>query len=245
MNRLFESIISFFNGIEDSLINTLSIVVPWFVPVIPAYLTFRHSEINLQFPVWVAWTAAFVVEVLGLASMRTAVTFYEHNRRYSKDVKKAPFNVAILIYAFYLAVVLVVNVLLDWKNGVVWWNVLAIGLFSLLSVPAAALISVRAQHTELLRQLDRERSERRQIRSESRRKVSESTGKVSETYRNTGETLPKDWRKLRPTLSDQEVSNLAILNTEQVKELSQRYGVEEKTVYNWRMYAKRELERRN
>lgn len=240
MNRAFDSITKFLNGTEDSLINTLSIIVPWFVPVIPAYLTFHHSEINLQFPAWVAWTTAFVVEVLGLASMRTAVSFYEHNRRYSKSENKAPFKVTFLIYAFYLAVVLVVNVLLDWKNGVVWWNVLAIALFSLLSVPAAALISIRAQHSELLRELEKNRSERREKRSESSRKVSES-------FRNTSEgseTLPKDWRKLRPVLSETEVANLASLDTAGVKELSHRYQVEEKTIYNWRLYARKELSRK-
>lgn len=235
MNKIFDSIIRFLNGIEDSAINTLSIIVPWFVPVIPAYLTFRHSEINLQFPAWVAWTAAFVVEVLGLASMRTAVSFYEHNKRYSRDEKKAPFTVTVLIYAFYLSVVLVVNVLLDIQNGVVWWNVLAIGLFSLLSVPAAALISVRAQHTELLRDLERNRSERRQARSESSQKVSES-------YRERSETLPKDWRNLRPTLSDVDIANLANLTTDDVKAFSKRYQVEEKTIYNWRKRARIELE---
>lgn len=237
MNRAFDSITKFLNGTEDSLINTLSIIVPWFVPVIPAYLTFRHSEINLQFPVWVAWTAAFVVEVLGLASMRTAVSFYEHNKHYTKQENKSPFRVALSIYSSYLLVVLVVNVLLDWQNGVVWWNVLAIGLFSLLSVPAAALISVRAQHTELLRELDRNRSERKERRSESFRKVSESSRQFSENF-------PKDWRKLRPTLSETDVANFASLDTEGVKELSRRYQVEEKTVYNWRLYARKELDRK-
>lgn len=234
MNRVFEAITHFLNGIEDSAINALSAVVPWFVPIIPAYLTFYHTSTDLQFPTWVAWTSAFVVEVLGLASMRTAVKFYEHNKHYTAEERKAPTRITILVYAFYLSVVLVVNVLLDIKNGVVWWNVLAVGLFSLLSVPAAMLISVRAQHAELLQKIDTDRSERRAARSES-------SQKVSETYRKTAETLPKDWRKLRPTLSETEVANLAALNTEQVKELSQRYGVEEKTVYNWRTYARREI----
>lgn len=235
MNRLFDSVTRFLNGIEDSLINTLSIIVPWFVPVIPAYLTFRHSEVNLQFPVWVAWTAAFVVEVLGLASMRTAVSFYEHNRRYAKSDKKAPVRLTFGIYAFYLSVVLVVNVLIDLQNGVVWWNVLAIGLFSLLSVPAGALISIRAQHTELLRELEKNRSERRQNRSENLQKDSESSPKVSGNF-------PKDWRTLRPTLTDVDLANLASLTTEDVKDFSRKFQVDERTVYNWKIRAKREVE---
>lgn len=238
MSRLFESITRFLNGIEDSFVNALSAVVPWFVPIIPAYLTFYHTYTDLRFPPWVAWTTAFVVEVLGLASMRTTVKFYEHNRHYTSEERKAPTKITLLIYTSYLTVVLVVNVLLDIKNGVVWWNVLAVGLFSLLSVPAAMLISVRAQHAELLQKIDTERSERRAARSESSQKVSES-------YRNNPETLPKDWRKLRPTLSETDVANLAALTTDQVKQLSLQHGVEEKTVYNWRKYAIREMEGEN
>lgn len=161
MNKLFDFITRFLNGIEDSFINVVSIIVPWFVPIIPAYLTYYHSTTNLKFPWWVAWTAAFVVEVLGLASMRTSISFYEHNRRYSNELRQAPFGLAFSTYVFYLFVVLTVNVLLDVQNGVAWVNVLAVGLFSLLSVPAGVLISVRAQHTELVRDIERAKAERR------------------------------------------------------------------------------------
>lgn len=158
MKNFFEWINSTLNSFEDSAINTVSIIVPWFVPIIPAYLTYWHTTNDLQFPSWVGWTAAFVAEFLGLAAMRTSVSFYEHNKRYSSDQRKAPFWTALLTYVFYLVVVLVVNVLLDLQNGVQWGKVLAIGLFSLLSVPAGVLISVRAQHTELLRSISKHKS---------------------------------------------------------------------------------------
>lgn len=160
MNKFFDLITGLLNGFEDSAINTVSAIVPWFVPIIPAYLTYWHSSNDLGFPGWVGWTAACVVEFLGLASMRTSVSFYEHNRRYSAEVKKAPFWITVLTYLFYLAVVLTVNVLLDLQNGVQWQRVLAIGLFSMLSVPSAVLISVRAQHTELLRELAQNKAKR-------------------------------------------------------------------------------------
>ncbi len=79
--------------------------------------------------------------------------------------------------------------------------------------------------------------------SETSTKVSGKSGSAGETSPKVSENLPKDWRKLRPTLSDADVASLARLNTEQVKELSRHYGVDEKTVYNWRAYAKRELEK--
>jgi hypothetical protein len=165
--NIFEKISDIVNGIEDSVINLLCVLAPWFVPVIPAYLTYSHTIDELSFPFWVAWTAAFVVEVLGLASMRTSISFFEHNKRYSKDTNRAPVGLSISTYIFYLFVILTVNVLLDLTKGVSWINVLAIGLFSLLSVPAGLLIAIRTQHMELLKLLSEQRSFRRSSKSSS------------------------------------------------------------------------------
>lgn len=182
MNR-FDRITRTVNGAENSFINFLSALAPWGVPVIPAYLTYWHTQTDLSFPSWVAWTSAFVVEVLGLASMRTAIGFWEHNKRYSKDSNRAPVGLAISTYIFYLIVILTVNVILDIQNGVAWVNVLAIGLFSLLSLPAGLLIAIRAQHSELLETLMEARSSRAssRITSESVPKPSPTSGSTSRT----------------------------------------------------------------
>lgn len=156
MNKFFDVITNFVNGIEDSLINFISVVILWMIPIVPAYLTYNHSVVDLGFPTWVAWTTACVVEFLGLASMRTSIKFFEHNKRYSSDVRQAPFWGAVATYVFYIVVVLSVNVLLDWGK-VEGRHIWAIALFSLLSVPGGYLISARAQHTELLRQIEDER----------------------------------------------------------------------------------------
>jgi hypothetical protein len=164
--NIFEKLSEVVNSAEDSVINLLCVIAPWLVPIIPAYLTYWHTVKNLQFPDWVAWTAAIVVEVLGLASMRTSISFFEHNKRYSKETNKAPVSLSMATYVFYLVVILTVNVLLDATNGVRWENIVAIGLFSLLSVPAGILISVRTQHSELLKELARTRYERRMNKPE-------------------------------------------------------------------------------
>ena len=173
--NFFEKISNVVNGIEDSVINLLCVLAPWFVPIIPAYLTYRHTVGDLGFPSWVAWTAAFVVEVLGLSSMRTSISFFEHNKRYSKDTNRAPVGLSISTYVFYLLVILTVNILLDLNSGVSWINVLAIGLFSLLSVPAGLLIAIRTQHTELLRGLSELRNSRNASRSNSRSQENSET----------------------------------------------------------------------
>lgn len=169
--NIFEKISNVVNSAEDSIINLLTVIAPWLVPVIPAFLTYWHTNRDLGFPAWVAWTSAIVVEVLGLASMRTSISFFEHNKRYSKDTNKAPFWLAVSTYVFYLLVILAVNVLLDITNNIKWTNILAIALFSLLSVPAGLLISVRAQHSELLREI----AERRVRTNETR-----TTNRISE-----------------------------------------------------------------
>ena len=154
--RLFGAISNTINGMEKSFLDLLSAIVPYFVPIIPAYLTYFHTRDQMDFPNNVAYTAAFVVEVLGITSVSTAIRFYRHNLRY-KDVKnKAPFWLAVGTYAFYLVVVLLVNVILEivanTRNG---WVILSIGLFSLLSVPSGVLISIRTQFAEMLEERSR------------------------------------------------------------------------------------------
>lgn len=139
------------NGAERSVLDFISVFVPWAVPVIPAYLTYYHTIEQMHFPVWVARTAAFVVEALGLVSVATAIRFWKNNTLFKGEREKAPFWLAVIVYLFYIVIVLTVNVLLEveasTRNGVV---IFAIGLFTLLSFPASLLIAIRAQFREQL-----------------------------------------------------------------------------------------------
>ena len=186
----FEFISEVINSAERSFLDLLSALVPYAVPIIPAFLTFDHVHKMMGFDVWVAWTAAFVTEVLGITSVSTAIRFYRHNAIYaaqataaqpaekSKGKKsnattttknklknKAPFGLAIFTYVFYLAIVLSVNVLLliesQSKTAAVIW---AIGLFSLLSVPSGILISIRSQFGEMLEEKKEQQAARRAAR---------------------------------------------------------------------------------
>lgn len=144
------------NGAEKSFLDFLSALVPYCVPVIPAYLTFFHVQKEMAFPVWVAVTSAFVVETLGMASVSTAIRFWYHNQKYKKGDNKAPFQLAIGVYIFYIAVVILVNVILEIVSGNRGgWVILAIALFTLLSVPSGVLIAIRAQYSEVLDAIDK------------------------------------------------------------------------------------------
>ena len=165
LSNIFETISETINGAEKSFLDLLSALVPWAVPVIPAYLTVYHTQNEMGFPAWVAFTAGFVTEVLGIASVATAIKFYRHNLKYKDNKNHAPFLLAIGTYVFYLVIILTVNVLLEFVAGSRSTAVIiAIGLFSLLSLPSAVLISIRAQHTEILGEVEERKEERKAAR---------------------------------------------------------------------------------
>ena len=165
LGDIFQAIADILNGAEKSFLDLLSVLVPYCVPVIPAYLTYFHTRDMMLFPDWVAKTAAFVVEVLGIASVSTAIRFYRNNKRYKDAKEKAPFALAISVYIFYLVIVLSVNVILEIVAGTRGgWIILSIGLFSLLSVPSGVLISIRSLYTEMLQDREERHAERREDR---------------------------------------------------------------------------------
>lgn len=154
LDKFFRMVTDVLNGAEKSFLDFLSVLVPYFVPVIPAYLTYFHTWKMMDFPTWVAFTASFVVEVLGITSVSTAIRFWRHNQRYKDKNNKAPFILAVVVYAFYIIIVVSVNVILeivsDTRGG---WIIFSIGLFTLLSVPSGVLISIRTQYAEMLEEI--------------------------------------------------------------------------------------------
>lgn len=68
--------------------------------------------------------------------------------------------------------------------------------------------------------------------TESFRKVSEPTGETS------GKS-PANWRQIRKTLNDEQVSNIAI---DQTKNIAFHFKIDERTARNWRKYAQDELQ---
>src|SRR3972149_571826 len=110
---LFKAISWTVNDAEKSILDVFTALVPYAVPVIPAYLTYSHVTTEMGFIHEIGLTAAFVVEVLGMAAISTAIKFYRHNKRYRDEKNKAPFWLAVGVYLFYLVVVMTVNVVLE------------------------------------------------------------------------------------------------------------------------------------
>lgn len=234
MDWLFRFLTRQIRNTEHTVMTFIAAVIPWLVPLIPAYLTGKHVIDELQLPEWTGWVIGAVVEGLGLASMSKIVAFWENNRRYKKDTNKMPITVPAFTYIWYLAVVIVVNVLLEKEAGASSLRIWTVAILASLSVPTAALIAVTSIWTERILAKDAEKSSGASETSHDFSETSESSKKVSESF-------PKDWRKLRPILKENELRALALLSPANVKELSLKYDVTEKTIQNWRANARREL----
>jgi hypothetical protein len=103
-------------------------------------------------------------------------------------------------------------------NGGVWWWSTAVVVMPILLIGG---VSVGNQVVTVSSESS----------AESYRKVSEEEGKVSDKF-------PKDWRKLRPTLTGDQVKGIAESTT---KDICYYYSVDARTARNWRDYARKEV----
>lgn len=182
LEEFFRATSDTINGMERSVLDLLSAIVPYTTASIPAYLTLTHTYTLMDFPYSIAVLSAFTVEVLGVTSVSTAIRFYQWNTNHKSKGEKAPFWLAILTYLFYIIVTLSVNVLLEiyagTRNPAVIW---AIGLFSLLSIPSGVLISVRAQFGEMLEDKREKNEERKRAREAKKNAGGGNKSKVNPT----------------------------------------------------------------
>jgi hypothetical protein len=156
----FDRLNNWIRNTESSIVNFLSSFAPWLAPIIPAYMTYSHATGVLEFPFAVAVPAALVVEILGFSAVSTFLAFWFYNRRTVAGTKRAPIEVVIIAFVFYLALIVVSNVLLDATKGTEWsgWAVVAVrALYTLQTIPAALIVAVRTQHRELLSELAKEK----------------------------------------------------------------------------------------
>lgn len=153
LGAVFSNSIKLVNGAEGAWMNFIAAVVPYGVSFIPANMTYDHVQSQLGFSRALAWDAGIVIELFGVVAMHTIIKFWQNNKKYTSDKseKRAPLGSAIFSYSFYLAIVLIVNVVLEIMAGARdFWGILAIALFSLLGIPSGVLVAIRAQHREML-----------------------------------------------------------------------------------------------
>lgn len=229
--NLFDRLNNRINDVEGSIVNFLTAFAPWLAPVPPAVMTYKHMVSFLEFEPIVGLVVAAVVEILGFGTVSTGLDFWFNNRVNKAKVKQAPLGLVFVIFLFYLALVLVSNVIIDvakqfWsEDGFQVAIIVVRGLLTLQTIPGALIVAVRTSHRELLRELKAERS-----------------GNFPETFRNNDEKRLGDWRLLRPTLDIEGLEVIASLDAQGVKDLAKQYGVDPRTVRDWRMYAAEELD---
>lgn len=180
MSNFFDNLNNGIREAEGSVVNFLSAFAPWLTPIIPAYMTFQHAQNTLKFPVWVASTSAVVVEILGFTSISTFMAFWFYNRRNVAEAKKAPLTLVIVAFGFYLSLIVFSNVLLDSFPGSAWAENSVRAFFTLQTIPAALLVSVRTQHRALLKEIAIEKEERTKERNERKERTNRSDEQTSE-----------------------------------------------------------------
>lgn len=237
----FEKLNDWIRNTESSIVNFLSSFAPWLAPIIPAYMTYSHATGVLDFPIAVAIPAALVVEILGFSAVSTFLAFWFHNRRSTAGAKRAPIEVVVIAFVFYLLLIVVSNVLLDATKGSDWEAIAIVAvraLYTLQTIPAALIVAVRTQHRELLSEISKEKAEKLSGKSlEGSRKVPEQV----ETSLESSKKVP-DWRKVRPTLTHQQLQEIANWTPDQMRRFSETAdGYSYKTYSNWRLRARTEL----
>lgn len=150
MNNIFDRINSYIESAEGSIITFITTIVPWLAPALPAYLTYRHLNLDIQIPWLVAGAMAASVEMLGLAAIATAFSAMRNNKVQRANKNKVSLSFPIGAYVFYILVVLVVNVVLEWPMSPEqkqYAHIAAIALLTLISAPAFVIaISRQEQH---------------------------------------------------------------------------------------------------
>lgn len=135
---------------EEKLIDNVARIVPWFAPLIPASFAYHNSINVLELAKVEAFLVAFVVELLGLATVHTFFSLAESLKTAKEHKPKHETIIMGFMALFYLAIVVTVNILLDLNH--VWQIIAARALLSLISIPAAVTLSIRNLHK--LRQND-------------------------------------------------------------------------------------------
>jgi hypothetical protein len=158
--HFLESVQRFVKAVETVFIDTVSTVIPWLSPLVPAFMAFRAMSDVLAFPFWLAAITAGVIELLGLATINTAFSFWNYNQEKRKIDPRSPVQLAVLVTLYYLVVVLVVNTMLDNSPDI---HKVAKGLLSSISIVGGVTIALRASHSRRVNEI---RTERERIRAE-------------------------------------------------------------------------------
>lgn len=229
--NFFDNVNEFIRDVEGSVVNLLASIAPWFAPLPAAYMSFWHMTSSLLYPVYIATPVAIMIEILGFSTISTGLDFWSWNRRYKSggSLKRAPLGFVAVAFGYYLFVIISMNVVLDIAKSFPdivseRWSVIGVqALLTTMTIPAGLIVATRVQHKELLDEI-------KQLKLAKKMKVSESF--------NTEPNKAVSWRTFSKTLSGEEMEFIA---TAPIQEVINKYGLIERTAYNWQEYAKKQI----
>ncbi len=232
--NVFDIANEWIRGVESSAVNLGTAIAPWGAPLPVVYMSFQHMRDFLAFPWFISFPVAAVIEILGFATISTGLALWMHNRKYQDDKKKAPLWIVFISFGFYIIIIFSMNVLIDATQGTIYAKnaeLIVRAMLTLMTIPAALLLAVRTQHNALIVDLDRAREDRKKG----------NLPKVSDISERTA----ADWRRVRPTLSIEDVAFTATAPIELIIKRFPQYKLEDRTARNWKKYAIEEAEKRN
>jgi hypothetical protein len=173
-----------------------------------------------------------------LSTFGTAYLFDGWRRKMPATGTKWPFKFTVLTVFVFAAFVFELAILVPFTvsrmqhasmtevlNGGVWWWSIAVNIMPLLLIGG---VSVGNQIVSV------SSSESSESGAKVSEKVSDGEGKVSENF-------PKDWRKVLPFLSAEELMAITQMST---KEIQEKYYLKTpKSALNWRKYAQAEVQK--
>lgn len=144
---------------EENLIDRVARFTPWLAPAIPAAFAYQSATNSaLLNQHWLmGLLIALTIEGLGLAAVHTSLSLFEYGKTHDKQKPKAETAIMLLMTLFYLAIVVVVNIVLDLRHE--WQIIVAKALLSLVSIPAAVTLSIRQLHKARLHDEDEHKAE--------------------------------------------------------------------------------------
>lgn len=184
--------------IETVITDLAARIGPLTAPLPTAYAVATATGEHLGWPVWVSAAAAVSIEVMGIATVNTALELREYNASKRKSDPSAPFALAVGLTGGYLGIAVGLAVVMDVAPALA---VYAPAIFPLLSLAGATVLSLRADHRRRLDAIEQEKGERRAARA-SKRASSKASKTVQQSVQEPSSTVQEPSSTVQETVQD-------------------------------------------
>lgn len=206
----------------------LVVIVALLAPVSTAWGVYDATVTWLEYPAWVAASAAVALELVGMAAVMVVLTLRRWNNTKRKTDPAAPMLLAYVIIGGYVAVAELLTVALD--PLLTRWTA-ARGVFPLLSLVGFALAGMMDDHAARVAQVAASKADEKAARAQHKADGILAKQQVSKVAKKLPEEKP-DWRKL-PAEDRQLIREMT------PKQVAQQYAVKERTARGWVVAARK------